>query len=147
MAIANKNTMLKSVLFMISLSLALAACAETSSGSSTDVAAAKSNTATQQAEVAGNVAGEGMEMPLDGTSVATFDASLALVKQHTNEENYRSLEKAISYLMAFDISVRNDKARLASRLNGMNGYEVVAKYNKDKPTPAKSGPRKAPTDV
>jgi len=139
--------MLKSFFILIGLSLSLVACAETSSGGSTDAASAKTNAAAPEVKIADNIEGEGMDMPLDGTSVEAFDASLALVKQHTNEENYRSLEKAIGYLMAFDVSVRNDKARLASRLNGMNGYEVVAKVNKDKPSPAKSGPRKAATDA
>lgn len=69
--------------------------------------------------------GDGMEIPLDGTSVETFDKSLARVKAHTSPEAYTTLANAIDYLLVYDLASKNDKATLAARLDGMTGKQVV----------------------
>jgi hypothetical protein len=94
-----------------------------------------------------NPDGGGMEIPLDGSSLEAFDASLARVKSLSSPEDYKTLEAAIDYLLVYDLAARRDKAKLAARLNGLNGYEVVAKVNWRKPAPGKSKAEKGATDV
>ena len=143
---ADMKTILKSGFCMMSILLALAACSAPT-GKSPESGTEKANVAAPEVEIADDFKGDGMEMPLDGSSVEAFDASLAMVKKHTNAENYRYLEKAIGYMMAFDISVRNNKARLVSRLNGLNGYEVIAKAGIRKPPKGDSSVKKSAADV
>jgi len=146
MARAKKRTILKSGFCRISLLLALAACSapvEKAPGAGP----AKAPVKAPAVEIVDDFEGDGMEMPLDGSSVEAFDASLALVRKHSSEENYRNLEEAINYLMAFDISVRNKKTRLISRLDGLTGYEVIAKVESGKPAIRRSGVKKSAADT
>lgn len=69
--------------------------------------------------------GDGMEIPLDGTSLEAFDKSLARVKAHTSPEAYTTLVNAIDYLLVYDLASKNDKATLAAHLDGMTGKQVV----------------------
>jgi hypothetical protein len=146
MAITNMKTILKSGFCVVSLVLALAACTAPV-GKSPEAESAKATVAAPEVEVVDNFEGDGMEIPLDGSSVEAFDASLALVKKHSSESNYVTLRKAISYLMAFDVSVRNDRSRLADRLNGLNGYEVIAKVDLQKPPARRSNVKKGAADA
>jgi hypothetical protein len=69
--------------------------------------------------------GDGMEIPLDGTSLEAFDKSLARVKAHTSPEAYTTLVNAIDYLLVYDLASKNNKATLAAHLDGMTGKQVV----------------------
>ena len=69
--------------------------------------------------------GDGMDIPLDGSSVEAFDKSLARVKAYSSPSNYTTLENAIDYLMVYDLSAKRDKAKLVANLDGMTGHEVV----------------------
>jgi hypothetical protein len=141
MAITNMKTILRSSFCVVSLVLALAACTAPV-GKSPEAASVKATVAAPEVEVVDNFEGDGMEIPLDGSSVEAFDASLALVKKHSSENNYALLQKALSYMMAFDVSVRNNRSRMASRLNGLNGYEVIDQVDWRKPPMGKSSVEK-----
>lgn len=69
--------------------------------------------------------GDGMEIPLDGTSLEAFDKSLARVKAHTSPEAYTTLVNAIDYLLVYNLASKGDKATLATHLDGMTGRQVV----------------------
>lgn len=71
--------------------------------------------------------GDGMEIPLDGSSLEAFETSLARVKAHTNPEQYTTLVNAIEYLLFYDLSAGRDRAKLASNLDGLTPYEVIDK--------------------
>ncbi len=147
-----KNTLIKTGMyfFIAAMAFSLAACATPAAQSP---AAPETNAVTATAEVIEEPAivddyeGDGMEIPLDGTSAETFEASLQMVKRHTDEDNYTTLRKAINYLLVYDLGAKRDMAKLASRLNGLNGYEVVAKVGWRKPPPGKSSVEKGAADA
>lgn len=101
----------------------------------------------EEAVVVDEYEGDGMEIPLDGTSVETFDASLEMVKKHTDEVNYITLQKAITYLLVYDLGAKRDRGKLAERLNGLNGYQVIEKVGWRKPAPGKSRAEKGSADA
>ncbi len=127
----------------IALGLLLAAC--TASQSGTTPSSAESENATAVAPEA--YEGDGLEIPLDGSSLAAFDASLARVKLHTPAESYLTLENAIDYLLVYDLGAKKNRETLAARLNGLTGYQVIAKVGWRKPAPGKSNAEKGATDV
>ena len=71
--------------------------------------------------------GDGMDIPLDGSSLEAFETSLARVKAHTSAENYTTLINAIEYHLLYDLSAERDRAKLAANLDGMTPREVVDK--------------------
>jgi len=72
----------------------------------------------------------GMEIPLDGSSLEAWERSLVSVKTHSTPEDYNVLTSAIEYLLLFDLGARRDMATLASRLDGLNGYQVVDRVHR-----------------
>ena len=71
--------------------------------------------------------GDGMEIPLDGSSLDAFNASLARVKAYTSPEDYTTLSNAIDYLLFYDLSARRDRAALAAQLDGLTPKQVIDK--------------------
>lgn len=69
--------------------------------------------------------GDGMEIPLDGSSLDAFETSLARVEAHTTPEHYLTLQNAIEFLLLHELSVRRDKARLAKQLDGKTPNQVI----------------------
>jgi len=103
--------------------------------------------AAAEAEIVAKYDGDGMEIPLDGSSLEAFEASVAMVKRHTDEDNYETLQRAINYLLVYDLGAKRDKAKLAERLDGNTGYEVIALVGWRKPRPGKSAAEKGAADV
>ena len=71
----------------------------------------------------------GLEIPMDGSSLKAFDESLAKVKRTGSETDYTTLENAIDYLLLYDIGVNRDREKLAKKLDGMTGREILEKVN------------------
>lgn len=71
--------------------------------------------------------GDGMDIPLDGSSLEAFETSLARVKAHTSSENYVTLINAIEYHLMYDLSAERDRTKLAANLDGMTPKEVIDK--------------------
>jgi hypothetical protein len=91
--------------------------------------------------------GDGMEIPLDGSSLEAFEASLARVKAHTSEANYTTLVNAIEYLMVYDLAAKRDKTKLASHLDGLTPYQVIERVAWGKPDPGQSPNQKGAKDA
>lgn len=91
--------------------------------------------------------GDGMEIPLDGSSLKAWDRSMARVKAHSRPETYNSLESAIKYLLTYDLAARGDKEKLIGQLDGLTGYEVISRVRWQKPLPGRGKPEKDATDA
>lgn len=91
--------------------------------------------------------GDGMEIPLDGSSLEAFETSLARVQAHTSEANYTTLVNAIDYLLVYDLAAQRDRTRLASHLDGLTPYQVLDRVGWRKPAPGKSEVEKDAADA
>lgn len=91
--------------------------------------------------------GDGMEIPLDGSSVDAWETSMARVKAYSDPNAYTSLENAVTYLLTYDLSARGDKEKLISTLDGMTGYQVISRVGWRKPAPGKGMPEKGAADA
>jgi len=69
--------------------------------------------------------GEGMQIPVDGTSLDAFEQSLATIKTKTTSAEYTTLVNAIDYLMVYNIAAKRDRTKLAALLNGKTGEQIV----------------------
>jgi len=149
---AAKNRMFFRILVQtlaVTTAIFLVACAAPQSksheGSEQTVANAPDQLA--EPEVIDTYEGDGMDIPLDGSSLEAFDVSMARVKRHSTESSYITLENAIGYLLVYDLQVRRDKEKLVAKLDGLTGYEVVAKVGWRKPPPGKSKAVKGAADA
>ena len=144
------NTLLKITFTLLFLTAVLfqVGCASQQTG--------KSDSSSEVAEVAqpepapdivDDYDGDGMDMPLDGTSLDAFEASLKKVERNTSATNFKALNNAISYLMIYDLGAQNDRAKLAANLNGLTGFEVVGKVRWRKPAPGKGYEEKGSADA
>ena len=104
------------------LSLLGSACAATSNAEVAD-----EEQSVQTVEPVEPWDGDGMDIPLDGSSLEAFDRSMARVKAYSTPANYTTLENAIDYLMVYDLAAKRDKVKLISRLDGLTGHQVVDK--------------------
>ena len=73
--------------------------------------------------------GDGMEIPLDGSSLEAFETSLARVEAHVSRQEYVTLLNAIEYLLFYDLSAGRDRTTLASNLDGLTPNEVIDKVH------------------
>ena len=129
MATSNMLKIVRTITHILALAavLSLVACGPSKSAVNGEQPAETATDATAEAEISDGYEGDGMEIPLDGSSVAAFDASMAKVKRNTTEKRYETLEKAVSYLLVYDLGAQGKKAVLVERLNGLTGYEVIAR--------------------
>jgi len=145
MSITHTNLIFRAFGYVLVLTaiLLMAACgpSKTSLSGTADDATAPEN------EIVDDFDGDGMEIPLDGTSLAAFDASMARVKRHSSTSNYKTLENAIDYLLVYDIGARGDKEKVVAKLNGLNGYQVIDKVGWRKPAPGKGQAEKGAADA
>jgi len=74
----------------------------------------------------------GLDIAMDGSSLEAFDKSMDRVKKTGSESDYKTLESAMDYLLLYDIGARGDRAKLASRLDGMTGQEILDKVNRQR---------------
>jgi hypothetical protein len=135
------NALIPAALALLTLVLLVPGCA--SSPSATETTASEPVPA-QEIEPWD---GDGMEIPLDGSSMEAWDRSMARVKAHTSPETYQSLESAIEYLLTYDLAVSYDKNRLIKSLDGRTGYEVLQRVRWGKPAPGKGRAEKGATDA
>jgi len=74
----------------------------------------------------------GLDIALDGSSLEAFDKSPETVKKTGSESDYTTLENSIDYLLLYEIGARGDRAKLASRLDGMTGQEILDKVDRQR---------------
>ena len=83
--------------------------------------------ATQPEAVAsGDVDPTIMDRPMDGSSTEAFEAGLKAVHASAPTGQAQRLDTAIKTLKVFDLSVRNDTARLYAKLDGKTPNEIIA---------------------
>lgn len=69
--------------------------------------------------------GDGLDIPLDGSSMEAWNQTLARVKAHTSDENFITLSNSIDYLKFYDLSAGQNLEKLIVRLDGLTGREVI----------------------
>jgi outer membrane lipoprotein-sorting protein len=75
----------------------------------------------------------GLDIVLDGSSLKAFDKSLEQIKETASPADYQSLEGAIDYLLVYDLGAQRSREKLAARLNGKTGNEIINKVHWRKP--------------
>jgi len=91
--------------------------------------------------------GDGMEIPLDGSSMEAWNRSMARVEAYSAEKNFITLENAIDYLLVYDLAAGKDMEKLIKRLDGLTGYQVLKRVNWRKPAPGKGPAEKGAADA
>ena len=82
---------------------------------------------TSDAEEA--VEATGLDIVLDGSSLAAFEKGLADIKETSTAKEYSTLENSIDYLLAYDLVAKRNKEKLAQRLDGMTGRQIIEKVD------------------
>jgi hypothetical protein len=151
MAAANNRLFFRNLVQTLGVTavLFLVACAapQSKSPEEPEQTVADASEQVSEPEVIDTYEGDGMEIPLDGSSLEAWDVSMARVKRHSTEASFTTLNNAITYLLVYDLEVRRDKEKLVAKLNGLTGYEVVAKVGWRKPPPGKSKAVKGAADA
>ena len=91
--------------------------------------------------------GDGMQIPMDGSSMEAWDCSLQRVETYSDPETFITLENAIKYLLMYDLKSYRDMNKLIERLDGLTGYEIIGKVGWRKPAPGKGMPEKDAADA
>ncbi len=91
--------------------------------------------------------GDGMDIPLDGSSMEAWERSLARVEAHTDPSTFKTLNSAIAYLLTYDLSAGRDMNKLIKNLDGLTGYEVLDRIRWRKPAPGKGPAEKGAADA
>ena len=136
------NSRIMQLLLSLALVLFLGAC--TTTGEQTAAVAEPEQETVAEIEP---WEGDGMQIPMDGSSMEAWDRSLARVKAYSSEPNYTTLENAIKYLLMYDLKSYRDMNTLITRLDGKTGYEIIALVGWRKPAPGKGMPEKDAADA
>jgi hypothetical protein len=97
------------------------------SGKEATAIAADKGTPADANESAEAAEATGLDMVLDGSSLEAFEKSMEQVKETASAAEYKSLEGALEYLLVYDLGVQRNREKLAARLNGMTGNEIIKK--------------------
>lgn len=71
--------------------------------------------------------GNGLDIPLDGSSMEAWESSMTRVEAHTSEKEYQFLQNAIDWLLVYDLPSKNKMDILITRLDGLTGREVISR--------------------
>ncbi len=80
--------------------------------------------AVDSAEVAKAI---GLDIVVDGSSLVAFEKSMERVKETGSEADYKRLESALDYLLFYELSAQQNREKLAARLDGKTGHEIINK--------------------
>jgi hypothetical protein len=111
------------------------ACAKTDSEPQTTVADNSEATSVEQEAIApaepapqeksGYNFSDAMRIPVDGSSLESFERSLETIKSKADAAEYTTLTGAIDYLLLYDLGAKRDRAKLAQHLDGLTGEQIV----------------------
>lgn len=119
------------VLFIATFSIwAAADGAKATSVSAAEVASAD---AIDTAEAAQVTTATGLDIVMDGSSLEAYEISLEKVRETGSETDYASLKNAFKYLLLYDLGAKRDPEKLAARLDGKTGHEILARVKWGKP--------------
>ncbi len=91
--------------------------------------------------------GNGLDIPLDGSSMEAFETSKARVKAHTTPAEYQSLESAIAYLLVYDIAAKGQMELLVPRLDGFTTRQLRERIKWRRSSRDKNEVEKDKTDI
>ena len=77
-----------------------------------------------------DVEATGLDIVLDGSSLESFESGLDKIKETATATEYETLEKSINYLLFYDLVAQRDRQKLAARLDGLTGAEVIEKVDR-----------------
>ena len=69
--------------------------------------------------------GDGMQIPMDGSSMEAWERSKARVKAYSAESTYITFENAIQYLLLYDLKSHRDMNKLIAHLDGKTGAQAA----------------------
>lgn len=75
----------------------------------------------------------GLDIVMDGSSLEAFEKSLEKVRKTGSEADYKSLKAAFEYLLFYDLGAQRNREKLAARLDGTTGHEIIKKVRWRKP--------------
>ena len=67
----------------------------------------------------------GLDIPMDGSSLEAFEKNLEKVRETSSESDYNSIKAAFDYLLLYDLGSKGDPEKLAARLDGVTGREML----------------------
>jgi len=111
------------------LTLALStACAEQDKSDQ----AAEQSTITEQATDSGKTEqGESLlDQPVDFSTPEAAEKTLQNIREQEGEAAYENLKVAMDYILFYDMSVRNDTAKLYKKLNGQTPKQILARMRR-----------------
>ncbi len=66
-----------------------------------------------------------MNQPLDGSSPEALAANLEKVRETASEHDFTRLRNALGKMRIYDLSIKNDSAKLAAAVDGKTPEEVI----------------------
>ena len=75
----------------------------------------------------------GLDLVMDGSSLEVFEKSLEKVRETGSKEEYKSLKGAVDYLLVYDLGAQRNREKLAARLDGKTGREIINMVRWGKP--------------
>lgn len=120
------RTLFTSIAAIAMASYLVAACADNSE------ATAQTGSAPAQEALAGNpesteVAGDSlMDQPVDFSTPEAVEKTLQNIREQEGEGAYSNLKGAMSYILYYDLSLRNDRAKLHAKLDGQTPNQIIA---------------------
>lgn len=130
----------------VTAALAFLAFGTVQAGSDDETGSKTAANLPTEAEIQELYGGDGMKIPLDGSSLENFEASLELVKKHSTEDSFTTLRNSIQYLLVYDLEVRRNREALAAKLNGRTGEEVKSMVGWRRPAPGQGKADKGSSD-
>lgn len=75
----------------------------------------------------------GLDIVMDGSSLEAYEKSLEKVRETGSEADYKSLKAAFEYLLFYDLGAQRNREKLAARLDGTTGHEIIKRVRWRKP--------------
>jgi hypothetical protein len=69
--------------------------------------------------------GDGMNIPIDGSSMEAFNASCARIKAYTTPEEYAAFQRALEWHLTYDLAARDKLELLVPRLDGKTPADLL----------------------
>ena len=78
-------------------------------------------------------AATGLEIVMDGSSLEAFEKSMEQVRETGSETDYTELKGAFEYLLFYDLGAQGNREKLAARLGGKTGQEIISRFRWRRP--------------
>ncbi len=106
--------------------------AEAATTSAVEIAPAVKIAPADAVDSAEGAKATGLDIVMDGSSLEAFEKSMERVKETGSESDYKTLEGAVDYLLFYDLGAQRNREKLASRLDGKTGHEIINKVKRRK---------------